>query len=110
MRRSCRALVVIVVLAVSTGLHGWQAPAAPASLSVEEMERFLLTAPIKKRARASKGVTDTIRATLSDGRVTHDAQIQTVNIQKDVFAAGRVSETGFKDSYRYNIGGYRLAR
>jgi hypothetical protein len=106
-----RALAVIVVLAgVSTGLHGWQTPAAPASLSVEEMERFLLKAPITKRARASKGVTDTIRATLSDGRVTHEAQIQTVNIQKDVFVAGRVSETGFKDSYRYNIGGYRLAR
>ena len=27
-----------------------------------------------------------------------------------MFEAGRASETNFKDTYRYNIGGYRLAR
>ena len=55
-------------------------------------------------------MTDTVRATLSDGRVTHDAQIQTVDIEQTVFAAGKASEINFKDTYRYNIGGYRLAR
>ena len=37
---------------------------------------------------SGKGVTDSDRATLSDGRVTHDAQIQTVNIAMTVFQAG----------------------
>ena len=55
-------------------------------------------------------MTDTIRVTLSDGRITHDAQIQTVDVEKTVFEAGKASETNFKDTYRYNIGGYRLAR
>jgi hypothetical protein len=111
MDRIGRALVVAVVLAgIAPGLHAWQQAPATAALSVEEMERFLLTAPITKRARASKGVTDTIRATLSDGNITHDAQIQTVDISRALFSAGRATETGFKDSYRFNIGAYRLAR
>ena len=63
-----------------------------------------------RRASAKKGVTDTIRATLSDGRITHDAQIQTVDIERALFTAGKASETNFKDTYRFNIGGYRLAR
>ena len=64
----------------------------------------------RKKASTDKGVTDTIRATLSDGTFTHDAQIQTVDIEKTVFEAGKASETNFKDTYRFNIGGYRLAR
>ena len=104
-------LVVVVVLAgIAPQLHGWQQPPSTVALSVDEMERFLRTARITKKAKASKGVTDTIRATLSDGRITHEAQIQTVDIEKAMFSAGRVSETGFKDSYRFNIGAYRLAR
>ena len=71
---------------------------------------FLRTAKVIKKKRSKKGVTDTIRATLSDGRITHDAQIQTVDIERPVFEAGKASETNFKDTYRYNIGGYRLAR
>jgi hypothetical protein len=112
MNRIGRALVVVVVVlaGIAPGLHGWQASPATTALSVEEMERFLLTAPIKNRARAKKGVTDTIRATLSDGTLTHDAQIQTVDIERALFQAGKASEAGFKDTYRFNIGGYRLAR
>jgi hypothetical protein len=74
------------------------------------MDRFLRTAKIKKKSRTKKGVTDTVRVTLSDGAVSHDAQIQTVDIEQTVFVAGKNSETNFKDSYRYNIGGYQLAR
>ena len=117
MSRTCRALVVAVVFAggfagaVPT-LQGRQeqAPVAAVVLSPEEMDVFLRTAAITKKRSAGKGVTDTVRATLSDGRVTHDAQIQTVDVEKTMFEAGKASETGFKDSYRYNIGGYRLAR
>jgi hypothetical protein len=111
MDRIGRALVVVVVLAgITPALHGWQPAPVTTALSVEEMDRFLRTASITKKANAKKGVTNTIRATLSDGRVTHDAQIQTVNIEQMVFSAGRASEVGFKDTYRFNIGGYQLAR
>ena len=106
-------VVALVLLGVAPALQGQQplppAP-APVTLSPEEMDVFLRTAKITKKANINKGVTDTIRVTLSDGRITHDAQIQDVDIEKTVFEAGKASETNFKDTYRYNIGGYRLAR
>jgi len=112
MTRTRRMLVVaLVLLAATPALQGrQQPPAADVTLSPEQMAVFLRTARITKKARAQKGVTDTIRATLSDGRITHDAQIQIVDEDKAVFQAGRASEAGFKDTYRYNIGGYQLAR
>jgi len=113
MNRSRRALVVaLVLLGAAPALRGWQeqAPPAPVTLSPAEMDRFLRTAKITKKSRTKKGVTDAVRVTLSDGAVSHDAQIQTVDIEQTVFAAGKNSETNFKDTYRYNIGGYQLAR
>ena len=106
-------VVALLLLAVAPALRGQQPLPPlprPVTLSPEEMEVFLRTAKITKKANINKGVTDTIRATLSDGRITHDAQIQTVDIEKTVFEAGRASEIDFKDTWRYNIGGYRLAR
>ena len=106
-------VVALVLLSVAPALRGQQPlppPPGPVTLSPEEMDVFLRTAKITKKARIDKGVTDTIRVTLSDGRITHDAQIQTVDIEKTVFEAGRASETNFKDTWRYNVGGYRLAR
>ena len=47
---------------------------------------------------------------MSDGKITHDAHVQTVDIAKPVFEAGNHTEVNFKDTYRYNIAGYRLAR
>ena len=108
-----RALVAGLCILASVGVLGAQtaAPAAaPPSLSPAEMETFLLTGKIVDKKKASKGVTDTIRATLSDGRVTHEAQIQTVDITRSVFQAGDKTELNFKDTYRFNIGAYRLAR
>ena len=58
----------------------------------------------------STGITLTRRATLAHGPITHDAQIQTVDIAKSLFVGDKgTSEVNFKDSYRYNIAGYRLA-
>jgi hypothetical protein len=59
---------------------------------------------------AGGGVTGSRRATLTDGQITHDAHIQTVDEAKAVFEAGRNTELNFKDTYRYNIAGYRLAK
>jgi hypothetical protein len=74
------------------------------------METFLQKARISNQRDAGGGVTASRRATLSDGQLTHDAHIQTVDEAKAVFEAGRNTELNFKDTYRYNIAGYRLAR
>jgi hypothetical protein len=77
--------------------------ATSAALTWEQMEAFLLEAPIVSSRKIGKGVTDSRVATLSDGHITHDAHIQHVNIEKR-------SERNFRDHYRYNIAAYRLAR
>jgi len=106
-----RTLVVaLVLLGAAPVLQGQQPAPTAVTLSPKEMDVFLRTAKIQKKARVSGGVTDTLRATLSDGHVTHDAQIQTVDIAQPVFEAGGATEINFKDTYRYNIGAYRLAR
>jgi hypothetical protein len=81
-------------------------------LTPQEMEAFLLHAEIgATRKSAAAGTTSARRVTLSDGRTTHDAQIQDVDIQKPFFdVAPRSAEINFKDTYRYNIAAYRLSR
>ena len=65
----------------------------------------------RRHGRSEYGINNTRRATLSDGRITHDAHIQTVDISKTVFQPARgPAELNFKDTYRYNIAAYRLAR
>ena len=80
-------------------------------LTLEQMEDFLLNAKILKTREVSKGITGTRRATMSDGQITHDASMQTVDVAQFVFTPARgPTELNFKDTYRYNIAGYRLAR
>jgi hypothetical protein len=74
------------------------------------MAIFLTKGEIIRERSTSDGVTRPIRATLSDGVLTHDAQFQTVDQARAVFTAGKASEVDFKDSYRFNIAGYRLAQ
>jgi hypothetical protein len=74
------------------------------------MEAFLLEAKIVDIRDAGAGVTGSKRATLTDGTLTHDVHIQSVDIKKTVFQAGRHTELNFKDTYRFNIAAYRLAR
>ena len=101
-----RSLVIAIVLLVRAGLSAQEAaPAAPPALTAEEMEAFLLKASVTHSRNAGKGVTGSTRVTLSDGRITHDAQVQAVDIYKSVFQAGKASEVNFKDTYRFNIAG-----
>jgi hypothetical protein len=75
------------------------------------MEAFLLNGRITKRKGDLNGVTDAYRVTLTDGRTTHDAQVQNVDVFKTRFDAGpQHSEFNFRDTYRYNVAAYRLAR
>jgi hypothetical protein len=111
-----RLLVLGVILAACTGTlakaqEGLAPPAAPAPvLAPEAMEAFLLKAKIVKMKDAGEGVTLSRRATLFDGQLMHDAHVQTVDVASPVFEAGRNTEVNFKDTYRYNIAGYRVAR
>ena len=96
------ALVLVLVprLATSQGV----------ALTPEQMAVFLTKAAIVSEKSTSAGTTRPVRATLSDGVVTHDAQFQTVDQAMGVFTAGKASEVDFKDTYRFNIAGYRLAQ
>jgi hypothetical protein len=118
MKMNRRAAALLGVLAIawvvgSGSLLAVQDGAAVArqALTSEQMADFLLNARIGDTKGVNKGVTNTRRATLSDGRITHDAQIQTVDISQTLFKPDNgPAEMNFKDTYRYNIAGYRLAR
>lgn len=117
--RSCLVGVVLACGSAVVGLHAQasspQSPpatmAAPrADLTDEQIEAFLANASIVRKRSVSTGVTGTTRATLSDGTLTHDAQIQFVDVYSSVFEAGKATEIGFRDSYKFNVAGYRLSR
>lgn len=87
------------------------APASPsASWTDVEIESFLLKARVVKTRPAGKGVTDSIRATMTDGVVTHDAHIQTVEQHKNVFQTKAGVELNFRDTWQFNVAAYRLDR
>ena len=102
-------LGVILLAGLAPALLAQGTPAPAPALTPDQMEAFLLRARISNVRDVGSGVTLSKRATLTDGQLTHDAHIQTVDIAQQVFEAGRHTELNFKDSYRYNIAGYRLA-
>jgi hypothetical protein len=111
-RRRSRVLGAILLVGLAPMLLAQEtpAPAPTPALSPEAMEAFLLKARVANQRDAGSGVTNSRRATLTDGQLTHDAHIQTVDIAQQVFEAGRNTELNFKDTYRYNIAGYRVAK
>jgi hypothetical protein len=110
-RRRPMVLGLLLLVAATHTLVAQDTPPAPApSLASEQMEAFLLKARVSNQRDAGGGVTGSRRATLTDGQVTHDVHIQTIDEAKAVFESGRNTELNFKDTYRYNIAGYRVAR
>jgi hypothetical protein len=104
-RRAVRygSVVVVVVALVSAS----SAVAQPI-LTPEQQGEFLKTAKIVRTRDAGNGVTGTQRVTLSDGTLTHDASVQTVDIAMNEFRSNRGTELNFKDTWRYNVAAYRL--
>ena len=100
----------VVLLAGLSRVFAQSAPESAPSITPEQMEAFLMKARVTNQRDAGGGVTGSRRATLTDGQLTHDAHVQTVDEAKAVFEAGRNTELNFKDTYRYNIAGYRLAK
>jgi hypothetical protein len=82
---------------------------APA-LDDADMERFLSKAKILRTQGTGKGVTDSLRATLSDGKLTHDAHIQIIDESRREFRGTQGVEFDFRDSWMFNLAAYKLDR
>jgi hypothetical protein len=110
------AAIALFTMGCSVWVMAGQAPApAPAAaakvvLTPEQMEAFLVNAKIIRSRPAGSGVTGTRRVTLSDGVLTHDAQTQIINEDKQVYKVQGYTEFNFRDCFCYNIAAYRLAR
>jgi hypothetical protein len=79
--------------------------------TLEEQEHFLRTANIESVVPIEKGITHSLKATLTDGRLTHAAHIQTIDLHMPVFHGKDGSqEVDFTDSWKYNVAAYRLAK
>lgn len=85
------------------------APATGPQTSAER-EEFLRTAKIVKTRPAGSGITGVIRATLEKDGFTHDCSIQTIEEYKTRFEGSRGVEMNFKDSWKFNVAGYKLDR
>ena len=84
---------------------------ASSALTLEQKEQFLRTAKIMKAHSVSTGITSTVRLTLSDGTVTHDASVQRIDESKAFFKPDNgPGEYNFKDTYQFNIAAWKLAR
>lgn len=95
------AILVPVLLGRVSGATG---------LTDREKEEFLKTAIIQKIETLTTGTTGAEKAVLSDGRITHDVHVQTIDVYKPIFRGKSGIEKNFRDSYKFNIAGYRLAR
>ncbi len=101
MRRTLLAIIFVLPSVFAQGIP---------VLTVEQQETFLQKATIKTTHGAKKGVTGTTRATMTDGAITHDASIQTIDETKPKFEGLTGTEFNFQDSYMLNLAGYRLGR
>ena len=85
-----------------------------AALTAEQKRAFLLTAKVIRTRAAGKGITGSLRLTLSDGTITHDAGFQSIDDRTSVAdrmrGRKRAGELDFVDSYKYNIAAYEIAR
>jgi hypothetical protein len=84
------------------------------SLTPDQQRIFLAEAKVIESRPAGKGITGSLRLTLSDGVVTHDAGFQSIDdrMSPTERAQGkrRAGEANFVDSYKYNIAAYEIAR
>ena len=108
-RRFASGLVVALILAIGPGPA--RAGDSLPKFTLEQQEEFLRTARIVTTHGVNKGVTNTVRVTMTDGRITHDASVQRIDEHKSVFEKSTGgSELNFRDTYKFNIAGWRLAR
>jgi hypothetical protein len=79
-------------------------------LTIDQQESFLRTAKVMSAKGNKKGVTETIRVTLTDGKIIHDASVQRIYEHKQSYQLPSGTILNFKDTYEDNIAAWRLAR
>lgn len=99
-----------VFLFLAYGMLVAQTATDPARLSSADKEKFLKKAKVVKTHGTELGITGTTRATLNDGKLTHDCGIQTIDEFKPRFESQAGIEFNFKDSYLFNLAAYKLDR
>ncbi|MEX2301170.1 MAG: hypothetical protein WD733_09550 [Bryobacterales bacterium] len=103
--RTLRLLGLAFLFSLASAAAG-----APPSWTFEQMEQFLARADVVESRPVVEGVTRTVRATLRQDGVTHDAQIQQVDISKPTYPTANGWESNFRDYWGYNVAAYRLSR
>jgi len=84
--------------------------AAGQQMTNDAREAYLKTAKIVKTKSLSMGVTNSMKAYLDDGIMQHDAHVQTIDEYKAKFEGSQGTEINFRDSYKYNVAAYRIAK
>jgi len=102
--------LTVSTLAMAFPLFNWAGTASDQNLTCTEMEEFLRLGKIVAQKSIPKGVTLPQRATLEYRGMQHDAAIQTVDISRTEFRTALITELNFRDSWRYNVAGYELAK
>ena len=96
-----------VALSLAAALLHAQEP--PKKLSLQQMEEFLKGAKVVDIKGVGTGITLSNSANLTDGTITHKVHIQSIDEQKSVFQGAMGTELNFRDTWKFNVAGYRLA-
>jgi len=100
----------MVLLLLPIGLRAQAVPEPSRALTCEEIETFLKTAKMGRPREIPIGVTVPLRATLDNGTLRHDAAIQTADIREASYTTARGTELNFRDTWKFNVAGYELAK
>ena len=103
------ATLVLVCWAVALGAQETALQPVPA-LNCDAIETFLKTAKLGRQREIPVGVTVPLRTTLDSGTLRHDAAIQTADIRQASYPTARGTELNFRDSWKFNVAGYELAK
>ena len=99
----------LALVVVSGTLFAQDAP-----VTAEQQREFLRNAKVVSSRPIGKGITGSLRLTLTDGTITHDAGFQTIDDRTSDEdrrqMRKRAGELNFVDSYKYNIAAYEIAR
>jgi hypothetical protein len=111
------------VFCLTAGLTAAQAQAQPptppsvaapaemaAPLSDTETEEFLRKGQQGKTRAAGKGITGSLRMTMTYEGLTHDAHVQMIDESKREFRSQQGTEFNFRDYWGFNIAGYKIDR
>lgn len=93
MNPTFRRVFTVILLAAAPALLCAQ---NSQKLTYEQMEEFLKTAKVVKTKNINTGITNSRRATLDDGKMQHDAHLQSIDEHKAKFeGSDRRKSTSF---------------